>query len=98
MEFITAKQAYERSCKNSTIEEEKEKIAAEVFEEINKSIQKGRFSVFFKPSKITPEYTEAITKHLQELLERRGFYYEITKMERQSIEKILVDWSNIHGI
>ena len=92
MEFVTAKKAYEQSLKNSTLEEEKGKIAAEVFEEINKSIQKGRFSVFFKPSKTTPEYTEAITKHLSELLERHGFYYEITKIGRQSIEKILVDW------
>ena len=98
MEFITAKQAYEQSYKNSTLEEEKEKIATEVFEEVNKSIQKGRFSVFFKPSKTTPEYTDAIIKHLHELLKRQGFFCEITKIGRQGIENILVDWGNVHGI
>lgn len=94
MNFITAKEAYEQSLKNSTLEEEKGKIAAEVFEEINKSIQNGRFTAFCKPSKTTPEYTDAIIRYLHELLTNRGFFYEITKVGRHNIANISIEWGN----
>lgn len=98
MEFVTAKEAYEQSLKNSTLEEEREKIAAEVFEEINKSIQNGRFTAFCKPSKTTPEYTDAIIRYLHELLTNREFFYEITKVGRHNIANISIEWGNVHGV